>query len=731
MRMMRAPRLGLAGLVAALLLTAPATAPAAGLPYELAFDGSTRLTATPVGGSTLAVDVTQTVAGIEFSPAATGALPFGCSTTLDVTTCPDFYVSVGLVLGAPTLETTVTGLSTPQLVLTGGADSDSMVVRGAGGIGSLAVAPGAGADTVTVSAPVSAMTLTAGDAGADRYTITSPAITGALALGDGNDVASSSLSPDLDLDGGTGDDVLSGAGQLLGGPGNDVVKPRVTTEVAAGGDGDLDRLSFEHIASGLELRKTPAKEVQVVGALPVKPGFELLEGTTHNDILSGTADPEVLLGGQGNDTIKGFGGGDVLDGGPGGDALSYETGDGVSIDLGAETGELLVPAATVDTVRSFRAVTTGAGNDRITGASGPETINAGAGDDTVRAGDGDDTIDGGPGGDTLDGGHGDDQIGGGAGADTAAYDERTKSEPVVVTLATPGGDGAAGESDTLTGVENVVGGPSNDTISGDDGANTLSGGAGLDVIDGLGGADVLFGGEDRDSLSGGSGADVLFGEGDDDSINAFDGEPDAVDCGASLDDDAQVDGADSAVGCEFARRGDVPVPVDGDGDGFVAGFDCNDASRAINPGATDVVGDGIDQNCDGFDEPVPFVDYGLSLSFSRATARGRRVSRLILRELPTGHRVQVSCKAPKRFARRCPFRRATRSPTASGNVTLTSLFRKRVLPPGTTIELRITAPGFNGRVRRFTVRAVGAVRDQRLCLLLGRTVPRACPEGED
>ncbi|HEV2787209.1 MAG TPA: putative metal-binding motif-containing protein, partial [Solirubrobacteraceae bacterium] len=183
--------------------------------------------------------------------------------------------------------------------------------------------------------------------------------------------------------------------------------------------------------------------------------------------------------------------------------------------------------------------------------------------------------------------------------------------------------------------------------------------------------------------------------------------------------------------CEFSRRGDVPVPVDGDGDGFVAGFDCDDANRAINPGATDVVGDGIDQNCDGFDEPVPFVDYGLSLSFSKATPRGRRVSRLVVRDLPAGHRVQVSCKTPKRYARRCPFTRRTRQPLQGGNASLTSLFRRRVLPPGTTLELQITAPGFNGRVRRFTVRRVGAVRDQRLCLMLGRRVPSSCPAGED
>ncbi len=40
--------------------------------------------------------------------------------------------------------------------------------------------------------------------------------------------------------------------------------------------------------------------------------------------------------------------------------------------------------------------------------------------------------------------------------------------------------------------------------------------------------------------------------------------------------------------------------VDTDGDGFPAcGTDCNDADRTVHPGAAEVCGDGVDQNCDG------------------------------------------------------------------------------------------------------------------------------------
>ena len=45
-----------------------------------------------------------------------------------------------------------------------------------------------------------------------------------------------------------------------------------------------------------------------------------------------------------------------------------------------------------------------------------------------------------------------------------------------------------------------------------------------------------------------------------------------------------------------------PLPVDADNDGFtVAEGDCDDTSAAPYPGATDIAGDGIDQNCNGVD----------------------------------------------------------------------------------------------------------------------------------
>ena len=41
---------------------------------------------------------------------------------------------------------------------------------------------------------------------------------------------------------------------------------------------------------------------------------------------------------------------------------------------------------------------------------------------------------------------------------------------------------------------------------------------------------------------------------------------------------------------------DLITIIDDDGDGYEAGEDCDDNDASINPGAVDIVGDGIDQD---------------------------------------------------------------------------------------------------------------------------------------
>jgi len=132
-----------------------------------------------------------------------------------------------------------------------------------------------------------------------------------------------------------------------------------------------------------------------------------------------------------------------------------------------------------------------------TGGSGSDTLTGienliGSGFNDTLTGDGNaNTLSGGNGNDTLDGDDGNDTLDGGSGTDTATY--ASASSAVTVNLAVSGAQNTGGSgSDTLTGIENLIGSGFNDTLTGDANANTLSGGNGNDTLTGGGGSDSFL-----------------------------------------------------------------------------------------------------------------------------------------------------------------------------------------------------------------------------------------------
>lgn len=217
-------------------------------------------------------------------------------------------------------------------------------------------------------------------------------------------------------------------------------------------------------------------------------GNDRICGGRGNDrILGGAGNTDYLFGQGGDDQLFGAGGFDFLSGGPGDDLLNggphpadfvtfYFAPVGVTVDLasGVATGE------GTDTLQAVEYVEGSQHNDTLTGDDQPNFLQGVAGDDVIDGGGGSDW--------------------------TYLW---TAPGPVTVDLSagTSTGDG----TDSLVGVENVLGSYFADSITGDSSDNVIEGERGNDVINGMDGDDVLFGQAGDDSLDGGNGTDELIG----------------------------------------------------------------------------------------------------------------------------------------------------------------------------------------------------------------------------
>jgi serralysin len=162
---------------------------------------------------------------------------------------------------------------------------------------------------------------------------------------------------------------------------------------------------------------------------------------------------------------------------------------------------------------------------------------------------------------------GDDILIGGNGVDLVSYAALTATESVYVDLDYGRayqwlGDGEVlAGSDTLIGIENVLGGAGNDWLVGDGLANVLAGGSG---------DDYLQGGAGNDSISGGAGLDSVIyfelGAGQSVTVNLSTGRA----TGAA--------GSDTLAGIENVRAGAGDDSLLGDGlANMLDGFDGNDS----------------------------------------------------------------------------------------------------------------------------------------------------------
>ncbi len=379
-------------------------------------------------------------------------------------------------------------------LLTGGGTKTTMQ----GGPGADELRGGAGQDVADYSDKTAATALTIGTgtpADGTGCSTTGPAAAGCegdsldslvddVIGGSAADVVVGSVRSNT-INGGGGDDVLQGLGgfdSLFGEAGNDALDGGDDRDILTGGAGD------DLVAGGPGDDQLDASSTDAAG----------------NDVLSGGPGEDDLTGGAGNDSLRGGPDADTIAGGAGTDTLTYDertAGEGVVVDLGAMQrvagGALDGAGDTVDATL-----------ENVTGGSGDDTLRGDAKANALSGGPGVDVLDGGAGvvADALDGGT--NPAGSG---DTVSYANRM--DALTIALATPAGNGASGEGDTLAGFENAVGGAGADKMSDTPGVNRLEGRAGNDEL------------STRDAVA------------------------DVADCGAGTDV-GTVDALDTATDCE-------------------------------------------------------------------------------------------------------------------------------------------------------------------------------------
>jgi Putative metal-binding motif len=162
-----------------------------------------------------------------------------------------------------------------------------------------------------------------------------------------------------------------------------------------------------------------------------------------------------------------------------------------------------------------------------------------------------------------------------------------------------------------------------------------------------------------------------------------------------------------------------PGAADLDGDGIPPPADCMDNNNTVWPGAPDIPGNGIDDDCAGGDAPAR-ITAAVKHTW-RVSRAGARVLRLRVVDAPAGARVKVRC-----LGERCRFKSRKAKVRRNGAADLRRLVRSRLIPVGTTLEVRILARNAIGKVVRFKIKPLKIPDGRGLCLPPGAKKPQSC-----
>jgi hypothetical protein len=187
-------------------------------------------------------------------------------------------------------------------------------------------------------------------------------------------------------------------------------------------------------------------------------------------------------------------------------------------------------------------------------------------------------------------------------------------------------------------------------------------------------------------------------------------------------------GADSRQG-GFTVANSFTEDTDFDDDGDLNASDCRPWDPAIgHPTAThphkDLPHDKIDQDCRGGDAKWPRLRADPRAGWTPVDFRHQRLTSLVVRNVRAGSRIRVRC-----LGRACP-RRELRTVRVRRTRARTSILDRRLrrvrFRLGTTLEVRVTAPRYVGRVTRWRFRTLSSTPRADRCVNPGRTKVIRC-----
>ena len=405
---------------------------------------------------------------------------------LTLTTAQTTGYGTDILLG---IENVISGSGNDRLTgntlanaLDGGSGNDSLV----GGSGNDTLEGGVGNDTINGGTGVDLADFTGTVAVTVDLSLTTAQVTGL-----GTDV----LLGIENVISGSGKDSLVGstlANSLNSGGGNDTLEGDLGDDKIDGGSG-IDTAIFSGTAAAtVDLTLTTAQVTGygtdiLLGIENVTSGGgdDTLTGNTLANALDGGVGNDSLVGADGNDSLTGALGDDTLNGGAGIDTALFNGTSDATVNLTLTTAQ--VTGYGSDILLGIENVTSGSGNDRLTGNTLGNALDGGSGDDSLV---------GAAGNDTLEGGVGNDTINGGTGIDLADF---TGTVAVTVDLSITSAQVTGLGTDILLGIENLLSGSGNDSLTGNTAANSLNAGSGNDTLEGGLGDDTIDGGSGIDT----------------------------------------------------------------------------------------------------------------------------------------------------------------------------------------------------------------------------------------